>query len=297
MLQRSPTYMVSRPAEDAQANWLRRNLPSMLAYQLVRWRNVLLQSYFFNLVRRYPAWAKERLINELKPLLPANYDVATHLTPKYNPWDQRLCLVPDADMFKAISAGKASIVTDQIESFTESGVKLKSGAEIKADIIVTATGLDLTTLGGADVVVDGKAVRWPDTLIYKGMMYSDVPNLVNAFGYTNASWTLKADLTSEYFCRMLNYLDREGYAQFTPRTHGEDVETVPFVDFSSGYFQRALERLPKQGAKAPWRLYQNYFVDLLNLRFGSLNTKEMEFKRRLAARRASNVVPIRDAAE
>jgi cation diffusion facilitator CzcD-associated flavoprotein CzcO len=232
----------------------------------------------------------------VKEALPAGYDVEKHFKPPYKPWDQRICLVPDNDIFDAIKQGKASVVTDHIERFTATGLKLKSGAELEADIVVAATGLDLQTAGGVEVVVDGKPVVWKDTYIYKGMMYADVPNLANVFGYTNASWTLKADLTSEYFCRMINYMDANNYAQFTPRLRGE-VKDQPFVDFSSGYFQRALDRLPKQGDRAPWKLHHNYAVDMMNLRFGDINSPEMEFKGPPPVRLAVVNERARDAAE
>jgi cation diffusion facilitator CzcD-associated flavoprotein CzcO len=251
---------------------------------------------FFRLARSRPQKTAERLVGMVKEALPAGYDVEKHFKPPYNPWDQRLCLVPDNDIFDAIKTGKASIVTDHIERFTDKGLKLKSGQELEADIVVTATGLELQTAGGIEVVVDGKPVVWKDTYIYKGMMYADIPNMANVFGYTNASWTLKADLTSEFFCRMINYMDTEHFAVFTPRVKGE-LKDVPFVDFSSGYFQRALDRLPKQGDKAPWKLNHNYAADMMNLRFGDIATPEMEFKGEPPVRLAAANDGVRDAAE
>jgi cation diffusion facilitator CzcD-associated flavoprotein CzcO len=295
MLQRSPTYMASRPAEDAFALWLRKVLPEKLAYGVTRWRNVLFQMFFFNLARKNPAKTKERLIEMVRAQLPDGYDVATHFTPNYNPWDQRLCLVPDNDMFAAISAGKASVVTDQIARFTETGVALKSGAEIAADVIVTATGLVLENAGGTAISVDGAPVEFGKTLAYKGMMYADVPNLASVFGYTNASWTLKADLTCEYVCRLLKYMDRHGYAQATPRNHDPEMALEPWLDFSSGYVRRAIDRLPKQGAKKPWKLYQNYAKDIVALRFGTLTDGAMEF--RAAPARAAAPAPVRETAD
>ncbi len=276
MLQRSPTYVVSRPAEDAMANWLRRNVPIKLAYMITRWRNVLFGMYFFNLARKKPTQVKQYLIKMVKDELGEDYDVKTHFTPRYNPWDQRLCLVPDADLFVALKNGKASVVTDHIESFTSKGIKLKSGAELDADIIVTATGLKLQLLSGLQVTVDGEAVNLSKTMSYKGMMYSGVPNLASSFGYTNASWTLKCDLTCEYVCRVLNYMDRHGYQQCRPRKDAL-VEEAPWLDFSSGYVQRALDILPRQGTKKPWKLYQNYALDLVTLRYGKVNDGTMEF--------------------
>jgi monooxygenase len=277
MLQRSPTYMVARPSQDALANRLRRRLPLKLAYWATRWRNVLLGMYFYQMCKRQPDKVKSLLLGGVRQMLGPDYDVETHFTPRYKPWDQRLCLVPDADFFRAIRRGKVSIVTDQIETFTESGLKLKSGAELAADLIVTATGLVLVPLGKAKLSVDGRAVDPAKTFIYKGMMYSDVPNLASVFGYTNASWTLKADLVCEYVCRLINHMDRGGWRQCTPRNGDPTLAEEPWVNFSSGYIQRALAKQPKQGSKRPWKLYQNYALDLLSLRFGSVRDRAMVF--------------------
>ncbi len=278
MLQRSPTYMVSWPSEDSIANRLRRKLPAQLAYQLTRWKNVLRGMYFFRMARRKPERVKGALLNLVKKQLAPDYDVATHFTPRYNPWDQRLCLVPDGDLFREINAGRMSIVTDHIDHFTESGIKLKSGEELPADIIVTATGLRMRLFGGLQVTVDGTSIDLSKTMSYKGMMFSGVPNFAAAFGYTNASWTLKADLTCEYVCRLLRYMDRHGYRQCMPQ-RDPSVAEVPWLDFTSGYVQRALNQLPRQGAKKPWRLYQNYARDLMALRFGSVKDGAMQFSK------------------
>jgi cation diffusion facilitator CzcD-associated flavoprotein CzcO len=208
-----------------------------------------------------------------------NYDVKTHFTPSYNPWDQRVCLVPDSDLFQSIKSGKSSVVTDHIETFTPKGIKLKSGKELDADIIVTATGLQLELLGGLQVSIDGVPKNMSKTMSYKGMMYSDVPNLASAFGYTNASWTLKCDLTCEYVCRILNHMDATGTTQCTPRLNDPEVQEAPWIDFSSGYIQRAANVLPKQGTKKPWKLYQNYFLDLVTLKFGKVDDGTLEFSR------------------
>jgi monooxygenase len=277
MLQRSPTYVVSRPAADKVADWLRARLPVRLAYTITRWKNVLLGMYFYRLTRKKPDQVKAYIINLVRQQLGPDYDVRTHFTPRYKPWDQRLCLVPDGDLFAAIKDGRASVVTDQIATFTETGITLQSGATLEADIIVTATGLDLLALGGMQLTVDGRPVALSSTLAYKGMMYSDVPNLASAFGYTNASWTLKCDLTCEYVCRLLNHMKRTGQRQCTPRNRAGAVADEPWVDFSSGYIQRAIDKFPKQGAKAPWRLYQNYARDCLSLRFAAVKDGAMEF--------------------
>ncbi len=277
MLQRSPTYVVARPAKDAIADRLRRRLPMKLAYALTRWKNVLLGMYFYQLCKRKPEKVKNLILGGVRQMLGPDFDIGTHFTPSYKPWDQRLCLVPDADLFRAIRRKKVSVVTDEIETFTETGIRLKSGTELPADLIVTATGLSLQVLGGMKVVVDGKGAEPAEMLTYKGMMYSDVPNFAVVTGYTNASWTLKADLVCEYVCRLLNYMQRKGFRQCTPRIDDPAMARLPWVDFSSGYIQRAIDKMPKQGAKSPWRLRQNYALDLIGLRFGSVRDKAMVF--------------------
>jgi cation diffusion facilitator CzcD-associated flavoprotein CzcO len=216
--------------------------------------------------------------------LGSGYDVGKHFTPTYNPWDQRLCLVPDADLFEAIKAGRASVVTDHIESFTKDGIRLTSGAELKADIVVSATGLTLQVMNGLSIRVDGHAVDPGATLSYKGMMYEDVPNLASSFGYTNASWTLKCDLTCEYVCRLLNHMARTGQRQVTPRNDDPTIGRQPWLDFSSGYVQRAMAKFPKQGSKAPWKLHQNYALDLMSLRYAKLEDGTLEFSNPAPAR-------------
>jgi cation diffusion facilitator CzcD-associated flavoprotein CzcO/acetyl esterase/lipase len=276
MLQRSPTYVVSRPAHDTVAELFKRWLPAMLAYRLVRLKNVLLGMYFYRLARKYPVQAKARLAGLVQQELGPGYDVARHFTPHYNPWDQRVCLVPDGDLFQAIREGRASVATDQIASFTEHGIQLQSGAELPADIVVSATGLQLNVLGDVKVCLDGQAVDWSKALIYKGMMYGGIPNLASTFGYTNASWTLKADLTARYLCRLLNHMDRAGAKVATPVLDAS-VAPEPFLTFTSGYVQRALGMLPKQGDRKPWRLNQNYVLDLLALRLGKVDDGVMSF--------------------
>jgi cation diffusion facilitator CzcD-associated flavoprotein CzcO len=277
MLQRSPSYVVSLPGRDPIADHLRRLLPAKAAYPIVRWKNVAITTLFFQLSRRAPKVAKALIRKGVEKELPPGYDIDTHFTPRYDPWDQRVCLVPDGDLFAAIRAGRASIVTDRIETFTETGLKLASGAELEADVVVTATGLNLLALGGMDLAVDGEEVRLPDTVGYKGMMLSGVPNMAIAIGYTNASWTLKCDLTCEYVCRLLNHMDARGYRQVTPRVRDAALPTQPFIDLKSGYVQRSIEQFPKQGLKAPWRLYQNYARDIVMLRRGALEGDGLEF--------------------
>lgn len=287
MLQRSPTYVVSRPAEDAAANWLRSKLPAKLAYRMIRWRNVLFGMFFFNMARKRPAKVRDRLIGMVRDELGPEYDIDRHFTPKYNPWDQRLCLVPDSDLFNALRSGKASVVTDTIDHFTASGIALASGEELAADVVVTATGLELQLLSDVAFSLDGAPVDLSKTFNYKGMMFSDVPNMATSFGYTNASWTLKADLTCAYVCRLLNTMKARGLRQATPRVGDADLTPAPFLDFSSGYVTRAMEKFPKQGSKAPWRVHQNYARDLLALRYGSVDGG-MEF---------SNPAPVVSARE
>ncbi|HWP65936.1 MAG TPA: NAD(P)/FAD-dependent oxidoreductase [Candidatus Limnocylindria bacterium] len=277
MLQRSPTYMISRPAEDRLAEALRKVLPSRLAYWLTRWKNVFLHMLFFRLARRYPERTAERMIAMVRDAVGPSVDVPTHFTPRYKPWDQRVCLVPDDDLFVAIRKGRVSVVTDHIETFTEAGIRLRSGQELRADLIVTATGLKVQFAGGATIVVDGTPVEPGRLMNYRGCMFSDVPNFAVAFGYTNASWTLKADLTAEFVCRILKRMDALGARQVTPRRRDPDLGEEPFVDFSSGYIQRAIAQMPKQGTKHPWRLYQNYIRDIFTLRYGSIDDPCLEF--------------------
>ncbi len=288
MLQRSPSYMVALPAEDPIAGFLRRLLPAKLAYSIMRWKNVLLTMLSFQVSRRRPALMKAFVRKGVEKRLPSGYDIDTHFKPRYNPWDQRVCLVPDGDLFEAISAGRASIVTDHIDTFTESGLALTSGEQLEADLIITATGLNLLALGGMELAVDGREVVPSETMSYKGMMLSGVPNMAIAFGYTNASWTLKCDLTCEYVCRLLNHMDTHGHQQCVPQNLDPDITQEPFIDFSSGYVQRAIDQFPKQGSKAPWRLYQNYARDILTLKRGAIEDGALQF---------SNAQPAAEAAE
>jgi monooxygenase len=287
MLQRSPTYIVARPSRDALATMLRRRLPTKVAYAIARWYYVLFGIYFFNLSRRKPEAVKKWIVGQARAQLGHGYDVKTHFTPHYNPWDQRLCLAPDADLFRAIKAGKVDVATDQIATFTATGIRLRSGRDLDADIVVTATGLKLQLLGGIAVSIDGKPVEFSDTMNFKGVMFSDVPNLFAIFGYTNASWTLKSDLTCAYAARLINSMDRRGYVACTPRRRDPSVKPEPLIDFSSGYIQRAIDQFPRQGSRRPWKLYQNYVRDLINLRFGSLDDGALEFARRPAAAKAA----------
>ena len=278
MLQRSPTYIVSRPSEDKAANWLRAHLPAKLAYRLTRLKNMALGMYFYRIARKHPEKTKQQILAMARKALGPDYDVATHFTPSYNPWDQRLCLVPDSDLFEAIRAGQASVATGHIKTFTETGIELRSGEVLEADIVVTATGLKLNLLGDVAISVDGKEVDLAQALFYKGVMFSGVPNLASVIGYTNASWTLKADITCEYVCRLLNHMRRRGYKAATPR-RDPSVAQEPFFSLTSGYVQRGIDMLPKQGSKRPWKMHRNYALDAVWFRFGPVADKTMEFTR------------------
>jgi cation diffusion facilitator CzcD-associated flavoprotein CzcO len=271
MLQRSPSYILSMPAKDAVADTLRDKLPAGVAYPIIRWKNVLLTMLMFQLSRRVPSVVKSVLRKGVTAQLPEGYDVDKHFKPRYDPWDERLCLVPDGDFFKSLRAGRSSVVTDRIERFTEKGIRLTSGAELEADVIITATGLNLQAVGGMQLTVDGKDVNLPDTVAYKGIMLSGVPNFALTLGYTNASWTLKADLVGEYICRLLNQMDARGQQIVTPLAPEAGQPLTPFLDLKSGYVQRSIDSLPKQGPAAPWKAYQNYVRDLLLLRRGPVD--------------------------
>jgi monooxygenase len=276
MLQRSPTYIASLPAQDRIANRLRRRLPDRVVYGIVRWKNVLIQTAFYQLSRRRPELVKKMIRRGVEHALPPGYDVDKHFKPHYNPWDQRMCLVPDGDLFAAISAGDASVVTDRIRTFTERGIELESGEELEADAIVTATGLNLLFLGGMELSVDGEPVDVPSKMTYKGMMLSGVPNMAFTVGYTNASWTLKADLTSEYVCRLLRHMDAHGHRRCVAEVD-PSVTEQPLLDFTSGYVQRSLQDFPKQGSKEPWKLRQNYVFDIRTIRRGPIDDGAMRF--------------------
>ena len=277
MLQRSPSYVVSAPGEDSWSQALNKIFPIRLTYFLIRWKNIFRTSLGFYLSRKYPERVKDRLINLVQEELGNDYDVEKHFTPRYNPWDQRMCLVPDSDLFNSIKSGKASVVTDHIDHFTENGILVKSGEHLEADIIVTATGIELNALNDIEVSVNNEKVEPHNRLSYKGMMLSGVPNLAFSFGYVNASWTLRADLTCEYVCRLLNRMDKLGVNTCIPQEDPTAIVDDEYIDFSSGYVQRALDRLPKQGKKAPWRNYQNYLKDIFLVRLFSLKDSTLKF--------------------
>jgi len=282
MLQRSPTYVMAAPAEDKLTNALRRVLGPRLAYAAGRWKNVGIATLIYRLSRRRPNLVRSIIRRAAIKQLPPGYAVDTHFKPRYQPWDQRLCLVPDGDLFRAIRHGKASVVTDRIETFTEHGLRLESGADLDADVVVTATGLRLLAFGGMTLAVDGQEVRLPETMAYKGMMLSGVPNFVFTIGYTNASWTLKADLVSEYVVRLLRHLDSGDYDQCVPANDDPSVTERPLLDFEAGYVMRSIEDFPRAGSRAPWRLGMSYAHDVVTLRHGRIDDGAMRFTRREA---------------
>ena len=277
MLQRSPTYVVSRPSIDRFARRLDKYLPDKLAYWMTRWKNVLSSMLMFQYAKRRPDNMRRHLLNWTRRWLGDSYDVDTHFSPHYKPWDQRLCLVPDGDLFRSLRRGSSSIVTDHISHFTEQGIALKSGQHLEADIVVSATGLKLLPLGGITMTVDGKPVDVADTTQYKGMMLSDVPNFFSATGYTNASWTLKCDLTSEYVCRIISHMDKKNQHMCVPRNKSHGLCRTVSIGLTSGYILRSIDKFPKEGTAAPWKLHQNYFLDLLGLRFGRIKDQYIEF--------------------
>jgi monooxygenase len=280
MLQRSPSYILTMPSEDLIANRLRSAIGPRRAYTITRWKNVLLQTLIYRLSRRRPdmvrRWIRKLTISQL----PAGYDVDTHFNPAYNPWDQRLCLVPDADLFKAISTGRATVITDSITTFTEHGLKLNSGTELTADIVVAATGLRLLALGGAELTVDDRPVKLPETMAYKGMMLGGVPNFAFTIDYTNASWTLKADLVSEFTCRLLRHMDSRRYDTCVPLSNDPGITQRPLLDFAAGYVLRSIDQFPRAGSRAPWRLSMSYLQDALTLRHGRITGRSLHFSRR-----------------
>jgi cation diffusion facilitator CzcD-associated flavoprotein CzcO len=277
MLQRSPSYIASLPAQDPIADALRKVLPGRLSGPVVRWFKALTTQASYHVSRRRPELVKWILRRLLQRQLPPGYDIDTHFTPSYDPWDQRLCVVPDGDLFAEIRAGRASVVTDRIDTFTERGLRLESGAELAADIVITATGLELLFIGGVDLHVDGEAVDISTKLTYKGMMLEGVPNLAVAVGYTNASWTLKCELTCDYVCRLLNHMRASGMRQSTAVNADASVEPEPLLGLTSGYVLRSADRFPKQGSKFPWQVHQSYLRDYRAMKMSGIEDAAMTF--------------------
>lgn len=276
MLQRSPSYVVSLPEQDPISNFLRRFLPQTWVYRLARTRNVALQLGFYKLSKALPNLVRKILLGLARRQLGADFDMR-HFSPRYKPWDERVCAVPNGDLFKVLRAGKASVVTEHIDGLTAQGIRLKSGQVLPADVIVSATGLELQLFGGMQVAVDGQPFDAAKSMGYRGIMLRDLPNAAVVLGYTNASWTLKADLSSEYFCRLIKHMDAIGMRQCTPRDALRQVKDAPFLDLASGYIQRAADKIPKQGDRAPWKLYQNYLLDLALLRYGKVEDGYLQF--------------------
>ncbi|EUA94242.1 FAD-containing monooxygenase EthA [Mycobacterium ulcerans str. Harvey] len=283
MLQRSPTYIVSQPERDSIAERLNRWLPENMAYAMVRWKNVLRQAAVYGACRKWPRRMRKNFMGLAQRQLPEGYDVRKHFGPHYNPWDQRLCLVPNGDLFRAIRHGQVDVVTDTIDRFTPTGIRLNSGQQLPADIIVTATGLNLQLFGGAAVTVDGESVDLTKAMAYKGMMLSGLPNMAYTVGYTDASWTLKADLVSEFVCRLLNYMDANDYESVVVERPGSDVQECPFMEFTPGYVLRVIDELPKQGSRKPWRLNQNYLRDIHLIRRGKIDDEGLRFAKKPVA--------------
>jgi len=278
MLQRSPSWVASRPARDPVAQTLKKWLPIHLVHGVTRWKNITLQILSYRMSKKKPQRAKDAILKLLHEQLPKEY-VAEHFTPDYNPWDQRVCAVPDNDLFKVIREGKASIVTDHIDRFTETGIKLKSGKELQADMVVTATGLNLQAFGGTRISIDNETINMGEQYNYKGMMISNIPNMAFMMGYTNSSWTLKSDLVSVYICKLLKHMRRHQYEQVVPRIEQGALKAQPLIDFKSGYVLRSVDKFPKQGDIAPWKLHQNYILDTLALKHGRLEDKVLEFSK------------------
>jgi monooxygenase len=278
MLQRSPSYVLSVPTRDPLARRLFGRVPLRLAAAVVRARNIALTTLIYRLSRRFPTWMRGKLLDAARAQLPPGYDVDTHFSPAYAPWDQRMCVVPSGDLFRAVRAGRASVVTDRITTLTEHGVALASGTELPADVVVTATGLSLQLLGGATLRVDGRDVDLARTVVYKGALLTGLPNLALTFGYTNASWTLKADLVATYVCRLLRHMRARGHAVVVPdEPPGGPDGLPPLIDLRSGYVRRGADVLPRRGLTGPWRLTNSYPHDLLTLRLGRIDDGRLRF--------------------
>lgn len=277
MLQRSPTYIMNLPGEDVVANFFKKILPQQAAHTLIRWKNIGISMLFYNISRKWPNFVRNLIKKGARKQLGPDYDLK-HFDPKYNPWDQRLCIVPDNDLFKALKGGKAEIVTDTIKEFTPNGILLESGKELEADIIITATGLSVQLLGGMSMTVNGESFEPNKVYAYRGVMFSDIPNFATAIGYTNASWTLKCDLSCHYVTRVLNYMDEHGYKVCTPRFDSTQFTPERLLDFDAGYIKRAEDKLPRAGSRPPWKVYQNYFRDSYSLKHSAVNDKYLEYR-------------------
>ena len=277
MLQRSPTYIVSRPSTDKNAKFLEKYFSEKLAYRLARWKNILASLIFYSVSRRWPGFVKRKLLELTQRFVGSAIDVDKHLTPVYKPWDQRVCLVPNGDLFKCLKAGRATIVTEHINEFTSKGILLQSGEELEADVVISATGLKMIPFGGIKMFIDEEQINFAQTTQYKGVMLSGIPNFFVASGYTNASWTLKCDLTSQYFCRLVNYCLKKGHKVCVPKDIKNSEKKVMQVGLESGYILRSIEEFPREGLNSPWKLRQNYFLDLFELKLSRLRNKNISF--------------------
>ena len=276
MLQRSPSYVVSVPQKDPMVKMLQWLLPQKWAYKVIRGRNISITLALYNFCKKFPNAARRLLQLGVKSQLPSDYNM-NNFTPKYSPWDERLCAVPEGDMFKALSSGKADVVTDHIDRFVEKGIRLKSGKVLDADIIITATGLKVQMMGQMDISIDGKAFVPNQSMSYRGVMFENLPNMAMVFGYTNSSWTLKADLIGNWICRLLKHMDQKGVRQVTPRCTISNMQRVPFINMQSGYIARIKDQLPTQGDVRPWKLYQNYFLDMTLLKMADMDDPSLEY--------------------
>ncbi len=277
MLQRSPTYVVNLPSRDRLAQLLGRVLPDRIAYSLIRWKNILFSLGFYNASRRWPSAVRKLILAGVKSAMGKDYDLK-HFSPTYNPWDQRLCVVPDNDLFESVKAGKAEVVTDSIHHFTEKGILLESGRQLDADIVVKATGLKVQLMGGMSMHINGQKVNTGDAHCYRGVMFADAPNFFLAVGYTNSSWTLKCDLNCMYAMRVIQHMEKQGKSMVVPRFDSEKFGSEPLLDFDAGYIKRAAGIIPKQGSAAPWKVYQNYLKDTFALRYGRVDDSFLVYR-------------------
>ena len=274
MLQRSPTYVGAFPNKDKYAELFKKYFPKKVAHKLIRFKNIFVQILFFQACKIWPNYMKKLLVKAAQRKL-GNFPAKPHFEPNYNPWDQRFCVAPDGDLFRAIREGKANVITDKIDSFNKKGIKLVSGKNLEADIIISATGLKLLAFGGSKISIDNSPYNPSDAITYKGLMLSGLPNCIFFAGYTNASWTLKSDLTSEYASRLFNLMDKKNYSFFMPKIEKQNMNITPLLNLNSGYIHRSSHLFPKQGSKLPWKLYQNYFFDYTMLRINKIRDKNL----------------------
>lgn len=287
MLQPLPSYIAAQPKQDPVDRALRKVLPLSVTYPLVKWKNVLKQVAIFKASKAMPKVVRSGLIRRVEKQLPVGFDVEKHFGPKYNPWDQRLCLVPDGDLFTAIRSGSASVETDTIETFTPTGIRLASGRELEADIVVSATGLNLSALSNIKATVDGEPIDVSKVVVYRDTLASGVPNFAFTFGYINSSWTLKVDITAQFTLRLLKYMEAHGYDMVKPEVTDPTMALKPMLDFGAGYMQRSAQNFPRQGSTRPWEVRMSYLSDRAALRKAKFDTPELKFSKAPAAVKAS----------